>query len=142
MSKWCGNLSNRIDENKMYCDKIEIGTGMTEYSWSDRKAFEVVKVVNQNNVFVREFDHKAVGEPMSNEWELVSNPNNTIKELKKRYGNWNWVNTYTKKNLENWEQRFVPEDIYDKVMEKGVYKKYTRANVSFGIAEYYYDYSF
>lgn len=118
MSKWYGNLSNRIDENKMHCDKIEVGTGMTEYYWSDRRAFEVVKVVNQNNVFVREFDHKAVGEPMSNEWELVSNPNNPIKELKKMDGAWNWV------------------------VQTGYGKTYTKANISFGIAEYYYDYEF
>lgn len=143
MSKVYGSLNNRIDENKMFCDKIEVGTGMTEYYWSDCKAYEVVKVVNQNNVFVRKLDHKKADNiAMSNNWELVSNPNNPVKEIKKYRGNWCWVNTYTKKSLESWEQRFIPEDIYNKVMKTGKATKYEKANVSFGITEYYYDYSF
>ena len=139
-NKWYGSLNNRIDENKMYCEKIEVGTGMTEYSWSDRKAYEVVKVVNQENVFVRELDHILVGEPMSNEWELVTDINKPIKELKKYRGKWCWVNKYTKESISR--VMFVPSKIYDKVMKNGKATEYEKANVSFGVAEYYYDYEF
>ncbi len=117
-NKWYGSLNNRIDENKMFCDKIEVGTAMTEYFWSDRHPYEVVKVISQTHIFVRELDHKAIGEPMSNTWELKSNENNPVIELKKRYGYWNWVE------------------------KNGCKTVYRRTNVSFGVAEYYYDYEF
>jgi len=162
--KYYGSFNNRIEENKMYCDKIEVGTGMTKYSYSDRHAYEVVKVNDQTNVFVREYDHKAVGAPMSNTWELVSDENNPIIELKLRNGVWYYVINYTK---EMWQKR-AKEDFdngcwtniesaynYYKAMsgltekqkekvESGktikAYKKF--GNVSFGVAEYYYDYEF
>lgn len=60
--KLYGSLNNRIEENRMYCDAIEIGTGVTEYKWSDRRAFEVVGVRDQKHVSVREYDHKLAGE--------------------------------------------------------------------------------
>lgn len=140
MIKWYGSLNNRIDENKMFCEKIEVGTEMTEYLWSDRHPYEVVEVVNQNHVFVRELDHKAAGEAMSNEWELVSNPNNPVKELKKRYGYWNWVGKVTTESMKR--TPFIEKKIYDEVMKNGSAITYHKTNVSFGVAEYYYDYEF
>ena len=140
-NKWYGSLNNRIEENKMFCDKIEVGTGMTEYSWSDREAYEVVEVVNQNHVYVRKLDHKAIGEPMSNEWELISNPNNKVRELKFRYGSWNWVKNWIKEDLKNCIM-FPAHKVYDELMKTGKAKEYSKANVSFGVAEYYYDYEF
>lgn len=138
--KFYGSLDSRLEENKMYCEKIEVGTGLTEYYYSDGKAYEVVKVVNQKNVFVRELDHKAVGEPMSNQWELISNSSNPVRELKFRFGSWYWVIKYTKASIG--KAMIVRSKIYDKVMKKGEAIDYVKANVSFGIAEYYYDYEF
>lgn len=141
--KFYGSLQNRLDENKMFCDKIEVGTGMTEYSYTDTKAYEVVKVIDQNHVFVREYDHKHIGDgQMDNQWELISNSNNPIQELKKVRGYWNWVVRYTKESIENCPLCYIPEKIYDKVMAKGEATKYVRTNVSFGVAEYYFDYEF
>lgn len=139
--KWYGSIDNRIDENKMFCDKIEIGTGMTEYHWSDRTAYEVVEVINQEHVFVRELQPKHVGDgSMDNNWELISNPNKPIKEIKKYRGNWCWVINYTKESLEHC---YCLEDrIYQKILQTGKATKYSKANVSFGVAEYYYDYEF
>lgn len=114
--KWYGCLNNRLEENKMYCKEIVVGTQMTEYSWSDRHPYEVVKVDNQKHIWVRELDHvKADDVPMSNNWKLIKNENNPVKEMKFRYNKWNWV--------------------YGE-------NKYSATNVSFGIAEYYYDYEF
>lgn len=138
--KFYGSLNNRLEENKMYCEEIKVGTGMTEYYYSDRKAYEVVKVVNQKNVFVRELDHKAVGEPMSNQWELISNPNNPVRELKFRFNAWHWVVKYTKASVG--KAMIVRSKIYDKVMKDGEAVDYIKANISFGVAEYYYDYEF
>lgn len=159
--KLYGSLNNRMEENRMYCDKIEVGTGMTSYSWSDRHAYEVVKVVDQTNVFVREYDHKAVGEPMTNQWELVSNENNPVIELKLRNGVWYRVCYYSKESWlkaaqkdTSWKTVESAYNYYkfmsgltEKQLEKieagktvKAYKKF--GNVSFGVAEYYYDYEF
>ena len=65
--KLCGSISNRLEENRMFCDVIEVGTGMTEYSYTDRHAYEVVEVVDQKHIKVREYDHKHKGDfEMSN----------------------------------------------------------------------------
>ena len=55
--QWYGSLNNRIEENKMFCDTIEVGTGVTEYSWSDRHPYEVVEVKDQKNVAIRGMKH-------------------------------------------------------------------------------------
>ena len=162
--KLYGSLNNRMEENKMFCDKIEVGIGVTEYSYSDRHAYEVVKVVDQTNVFIREYDHKAVGEPMSNQWELISNENNPVIELKLRNGVWYQVREVTKdmwlrKAKEDFEKGYIRtmESAYgyykcmsgltekqkEKVESGKAVKKYDKfGNISFGVAEYYYDYSF
>lgn len=162
--KFYGSLDNRLEENKMYCDKIEIGTGMTQYYYSDRHAYEVVKVIDQTNVFVREYDHKLKGEAFSNSWELVSNENNPVIELKLRNGVWMRVLEYSKQNwLEQAQEELkrgsvkTVEAWYDyckcmsgltpkekeKIEAGKIVKKLRKfGNISFGVAEYYYDYEF
>ena len=159
-----GSLQNRMQENKMYCKEIKVGTGMTEYSYSDRHAYEVVKVIDQTNVFVREYDHKAIGEPMSNKWELISNENNPVIELKLKNNVWYRVVSFTK---ELWTKNAIKEagqrdskayetyynyyksmsGLTDKEKEKvengkTVKKLRKFGNVSFGVADYYFDYEF
>ena len=70
MSKvWYGSLNNRLEENRMFCEQIEVGTGMTEYHYSDRDAYEVVAVKDQKHVTVRKYDHRHVGDcAMDNNW--------------------------------------------------------------------------
>ena len=118
---WYGSIDNRLDENKMYCDKIEVGTGMTSYGWSDCHAYEVVKVEDQKHIWVRRYGRrKADNIPQSNNWELFSDETQNVIELKYRYNHWYVVNR-------------------DKIT--GLVKYY-RKNVSFGIAEECFDYSF
>lgn len=161
-----GSLNNRIEENNMFCSKIEVGTGATRYYWSDRHAYEVVKVVNQKNVFIREYDHKRKGQPMSNDWELISNEKKPIIELKFRYGYWYEVKRCSykfacKKALELVEDgtcknykaalnyvlwsndvTFKNEEEKQNFFNGKEYIKYNKINVSFGVAEYYFDYEF
>ena len=150
--KWYGNVCNRINENKMFCEKIEVGTGLTRYDWSDRHAYEVVEVADQKHIKIREYDHKNVGVPMSNDWELVSNESNPIIELVKRGKYWYTVVSIT---VAEAKAIFEGNNIDDKIwaahnnfdlpdiIAKGKTKKnYHRWNVSFGVAEYYYDYEF
>lgn len=143
---WYGSLQNRLEENKMFCEEIKVGTGMTEYSYSDRHAYEVTQVINQKHVFVRELDHKATGEPMSNTWELTSNPDNPEIEMVFRYNHWHSVCTWTQEKID----RIIERDGYfldwhgvqEKLKTKSEVKTYSKMNISFGVADYYYDYSF
>ena len=143
---WYGNLTNRLEENKMFCDKIEVGTGMTEYYYSDRKAYEVTKVIDQKHIFVREYDHKAAGEAMSNTWELISNPENPEIEMVFRYNHWCSVCTWTQADVDRIIARngfFLDcHGVQDKLKLKPEVKTYSKMNVSFGTADYYFDYEF
>ena len=148
--KFYGSLSNRIEENHMYCDEIKVGTGVTEYFWSDRHAYEVVAVKDQKHVTVRALDHRHVGNgSMDNNWELVSNESNPTKELERRGDIWYWSSTLTADDVKgidddlHWKLRVALAGFdIDKIREKGKQTKRTRANVSFGVADYYYDYEF
>lgn len=148
--KLYGSLQNRIEENRMYCKTIEVGTGVTEYSWSDRHPYEVIEVRDQKHITVRAMDHKHIGEgTMDNSWELVSNENNAHRDLEKRGDVWYWTNTLTAKDIEGIEEDFewnlrvalAGFDI-NTIREKGKQTKRYRANISFGVADYYYDYEF
>lgn len=145
---WYGSLNNRLEENKMFCEEITVGTGMTEYYYSDRHPYEVVEVKDQKHVKVRALDHKHIGDGcMDNNWELISNENNSVKELTKRGNYWYWTVRITSDILED---ESIETKLFlihnnvdiDKLREKGKVTKYHRANVSFGTAQYHYDYSF
>jgi hypothetical protein len=151
--QWYGSINNRIEENRQFCETIEVGTGMTEYSWSDRHAYEVIEVTDQKHVKVREYDHKSKShEPYTNDWELISNENNYTMDLVKRGKYWYTMVTITpeeaKEILEGndidakiWacHNNFDLQDIVAKGKKKTTYH---RKNVSFGVADYYYDYEF
>ena len=147
--KLYGSLINRIEEDRTFCDEIKVGTGMTEYHWSDRDAYEVVAVKDQKHVTVREYDHRNTGNGFDNSWELISNPDNPLRDLVKIGNYWYWTNTLTLEDL-NWIEKDDP-CVYisvcvnwdvDKIRAKGKQTKRTRAKVSFGKADYYYDHSF
>jgi len=145
---WYGSINNRLDENKMFCDEIKVGTLMTEYYYSDRHPYEVVEVTDQKHVKVRAMDHEHVGNiEMDNNWKLVSNENNTVQEMVKRGDYWYFAQTVYANILENDD---VDTKLYlamngidvEKLKKNGKVTKYNRANVSFGVGEYYYDYEF
>ena len=151
--KFYGSYINRIQENNQFCEEIKVGTGMTEYSYSDREAYEVIAVKDQKHVTVRKYDHIAIGEPMSNNWKLVSNENNSIMNLVKRGNYWYSEIIVTAEQLEkemvNGKLPFE-KAVYlavngfdiEYIKTKGFQKKYHKVNVSFGIADYHYDYEF
>lgn len=148
--KLYGSLQNRIEENRTFCDLIEVGTGVTEYSWSDRHPYEVVAVKDQKHVSVRAMDHRHVGDtPMDNSWELISDESAPIRHLVKRGKYWYWESTLTLEDYEKVKDNFeeclrlaVAGYDLEKVKEDGKFTKRYRANVSFGVASYYYDYEF
>lgn len=142
-----GSFQNRMMENNQFCPEITVGTGVTEFHYTDRDAYEVIAVKDQKHVTIRKYDHKLAGEPMSNDWKLISNENNPSIELVKRGKYWYSKVTATIEDVESEDEhrRFwvalVGFDV-DKIKEKGKQTKYFKKNVSFGIADYYYDYSF
>ena len=153
--KLYGSLNNRLEENKMFCKEIEIGTGMTEYSYSDREAYEVTNVIDQKHIMVRRFDHKHIGEAYENKWQLISNPENPERLITKRGDYWYWTTTITPDDIiahdaktgdDKWMfSLFLASNGFDreKILATGKKQtKYSKANVSFGVANYYYDYEF
>ena len=146
---WYGSVQNRIEEDRMFCDKIEVGTGMTEYDWSDRHAYEVVAVKDQKHITVRKYDHIHKGDGhMDNNWELVSNPENPEYDMVKVGKYWYWTVTITASDLDAMEdeceilQLCVSGFDTEKIRKNGKQTRRKRAKVSFGVASYYYDYEF
>lgn len=152
--RWYGSLDNRIEENRLYCDKIEVGTGATIYSWSDRHPYEVIDVKDQKHVTIREMEHrrKAGAIDYSNDWDLLSDESKPHIDVVKRGKYWYQTTTITPEEA----KRIIDENdidgriwacqndfILDDVILSGKNKtKYHRINISFGVCEYYYDYSF
>jgi len=149
---WYGSLNNRLEENRQFCEEIKVGTGVTEYLWSDRHAYEVTAVKDQKHITIREYDHKCKGGAYSNEWELISNPSNPEIDLVKRGNSWFTVASITPE-----EARKIHEgdDINAKlwachnnfdlpaIIAKGkTATRYHKRNISIGKASYYYDYEF
>lgn len=144
---WYGSLDNRLEENKQFCEEIKVGTGVTEYYYTDRRAYEVIEVKDQKHVVIREYDHKATGEGFTNQWKLTSNENNHTIELVKRGNYWYEAKTATIDHVNNSNPEvrlWVALNGFDvdKIKKSGKQTKYTKRNVSFGVADYYYDYSF
>ena len=143
-----GNLMNRLEEDQQFCQQIEVGTGMTEYYWSDRHAYEVTRVIDQKHVYVREYDHEHIGEAYSNEWKLISNPDKPERLITKRGKYWYWTNTITAEEFNAIEDQYERFRVCmvgfdpEKIATKGKQTVYSRAKVSFGVARYYYDYEF
>lgn len=151
-----GSYQNRIMENHHFTDEIKVGTGMTEYSYTDREAYEVIAVKDQKHVTVRTLDHRHIGDgSMDNMWELVSNENNPVYEMTKRGNCWYWTVQITADILDEIENCEDPNEKFrmqiflanndvdcEKLRSKGKVTKYHKANVSFGIADYNYDYEF
>ena len=146
--KLYGSLQNRMEEGRMFCNEITVGTGVTEYYWSDRRPYEVINVRDQKHITVRELDHRHIGDgAMDNNWELVSNENNSVKDLVKRGDLWYWENTITAEDIKDisFEEEVrlaVAGFDINKIREKGKQSKRWKANVSIGTAQYYYDYEF
>lgn len=148
---WIGSLQNRLAENKQFCDEIKVGTGVTEYLYSDRHPYEVIDVIDQKHIYIRELDHKPIGEPYSNDWELISNENNPIYYITKRGKYWYKTLTVTddilKTNTDDVDIDVILFLAHNNITEEELKAKkkitrYHRINISFGHAEYYYDYSF
>ena len=126
-SKWYGSVINRLMENSKD-PEIVVGMGVTECFWSDREPYEVIAVKDQKHITIRALDHRRAGTSSldsmyDNDWELFSNEDNIPVEVVKR-GKY-WYSPYTYTDAEGKE-----------------HTKFIRKHFCFGVAEYYYDWSF
>ncbi len=144
-----GSYTNRLMEDHDFVDTIEVGTKMTEFMYTDRAVYEVVKVVDQKHVYVRRMKAIAVGEPMTNTWELESDEKAEVSYITKRGKYWYWTvsvtrEEYMKNKDEMYFRLFMVHNLFNpqEFETKEKLTRYHRANVSFGIADYYFDYSF
>lgn len=140
-----GSLINRIEEQCEDCDNITVGTGATEFSYSDRHPYEVVSVEDQKHVSIRPMDHESIEESKygSNNWKLISNEHNPVIRVVKRGKYWYIHNQFKAENFSD-----TPDDrltlalagvSYDELRDKSVVNRYIRMNIRFGFADYYYD---
>ena len=152
---WYGNLNNRLAEGRQFVEEIKVGDGVTEYFYSDRHAYEVIAVADQKHITIREYDVECIGGAYSNEWKLISNPNNRAIDLVKRGNGWYIAKTATLEDLEEYEEAYrtrsnVELQLWwchngfdaEKIRKNGKQTKYTKMNISIGVADYHYDYEF
>lgn len=153
--KYYGSLTNRFEEGKQFCEEIKVGTGVTEYHYSDRTAYEVIAVKDQKHITIREYDAKHIGDAFENKWELVSNEENPTYNLTKRGAYWYTETECTIADLEEYEearknrnninlQLWFAHNNFDAetIRKRGSQKRYNKMNISVGVADYYYDYEF
>jgi hypothetical protein len=168
--KLYGNLNNRFDENHYFNGtkgNLTVGTLCTIYDWSDRHAYEVIEVEDQEHITIRQL--KAIrtdnyGMSDAQDYRYESNPNAHPMKIALRNGQWREVNTFTKegyenacnRNLENFKtfesaeayvkyhyMMHITEKQFERMMAGKTIRKYgPKVNISFGVADEYYDYSF
>ena len=158
--RWYGNVINRIEEGKKV-PEIKEGTDITMYYWSDRTCYWVEKVDNQKRIHVREYyvcaDHSQPGGMGHQDWKYFK-----TKDSMNQYLDLYFPGTYTghieEPEAETWVYRYnkwkrevtFTEDNYcdekelKSLNEKGYYKRYydLSGKISFGVRNYYYDWSF
>lgn len=164
MSKWYGNLENRLEEGKNYTGRaIEIGDDITMYLWSDRHCYWVSEVINQKRIKVKPYfvcaDKEKADGMGHQEWkyfktvqkygEYWGQSQESIDRMKDaereevwvfRYGKWMEEHRHTEmKHPEDHGKR--ERDHFEK---HGWYNTYhdLLGKVSFGVRDYYYDWEF
>lgn len=91
MGNWYGSITNRIDE-RVRGEEPQVGMGVTHYGWSDRYPYEIIEVIDDRHIVVRELDAIRTDNNGLSEWqeyEYRSNPNNRVERLfKNNKGRW------------------------------------------------------
>jgi hypothetical protein len=149
--KLYGSIINRLEENKNYTGgEIKVGDYATMYYWSDRHAYEVVEVKDQQHISIRQLrairtDKNGMSE--SQQYRYESDIEKPIEELQLTKWGWKRVWRYNKEVYDTVMERdgyvLWDKDIVEKVLQgKEVKRLSKKINISFGVADEYYDYSF
>ncbi len=168
MSKWYGNLTNRLEEGQNFTGReIRVDDDITMYLWSDRRCYYVTEVINQKRIKVRPYfvcaDKSKPGGMGHQDWlyfksmkEYYQYIGNDVfgysdEEYKRREENSEemWVFRYGKWMEECYHDFMNHPDAYNK-REREHFQKHGWFNtyhdlsgkVSFGIRDYHYDWEF
>lgn len=69
--------------------KIEVGMGASGTYWTDITPYEVVRVISDKTIEIRELDVKITGgDWIDPEYELISNENNRVERARKGKMGW------------------------------------------------------
>ena len=159
MTKWYGNLTNRLMEGRTV-PEITVGMDITMYHWSDRTCYYVTEVTDQKHIKVKRYiicaDHDKEGGMGHQDWMYFK----TAKEEVKYLTNHGFFRLYDKEcepEEETWvfrygkwmqefictEENYCTERELKSLKKNGYYKRYGELNkVSFGVRDYYYDWEF
>ena len=168
--KLYGSLNNRFDENRYFNNtygNLKVGTPCTVYLYTDRHAYEVVEVIDQTHISIRQLnairtDRNGMSECQDYRYE--SNLKAAIEPIEFHRGSWKHIRYYDLAGLERVvanlvehgkaldEARKIAEESYmyyltptqkKRLLNGERVKKYEdKINISFGVADEYYDYSF
>lgn len=162
--KLYGSLQNRLMEGRDFTNgDIKVGTGVTEVLYSDRHAYEVIAVKDQNHFTIRRMKATPTGEYMSNTWKLESDETQPSYDIERINGVFYDVNYLTKEKVMKRAEKalkevFVPgtpiekaidyvtmyltEKQKERVLSGKQVKLKSKMNITIGIQQEYYDYSF
>lgn len=161
--KLYGSLQNRLVEGRDFTNgNIKVGTGVTEVLYSDRHAYEVTAVKDQNHFTIRRM--KAISmESMSNEWKLESDETQPTYDIERINGVFYEVSYLTKEKVMERAEKVLKEDCApntpiekaidfvtrlltekqrERVLNGKQVKLKSKMNLAIGIQQEYYDYEF
>ena len=162
--KLYGSLQNRLMEGRDFTNgDIKVGTGVTEVLYSDRHAYEVIAVKDQNHFTIRRMKAVLVGEYMSNKWELESDETQPAHDIERINGVFYDVNYLTKDKVMKRAEKalkevfkpntpiekaidyvtmYLTEKQKERVLSGKQVKLKSKMNLVIGVQQEYYDYSF
>lgn len=142
---------------------IKVGTGVTEILYSDRHAYEVIAVKDQNHFTIRRMKAIPTGECMSNKWKLESDETQPTYDIERINGVFYEVNYLTKDKVMKRAEKALKEDFVpgtsiekaidyvtmyltekqkERVLNGKQVKLKSKMNITIGIQQEYYDYEF
>lgn len=156
-----GNLINRLEENKEF-ERPAVGTDITMYHYTDRTCYYITKVIDDKHIFVKRYfvcaDHDKAEGMGHQDWLYFK----TMKEMHEylcshginnfeynpeceaveeewvyRYNKWMRKTTHTREN-------HCTDRELKSLNTKGYYNRYLElgGQISIGVRDYYYDWSF
>ncbi len=162
--KLYGSLQNRLMEGRDFTNgDIKVGTGVTEVLYSDRHAYEVIAVKDQNHFTIRRMKAIPTGEAMSNTWKLESDETQPAYDIERINGVFYKVSYLTKEKVMERAEKALKEDfVPDIPIEKAIdyvtmfltakqkerllsgkqVKLKSKMNLAIGVQSEYYDYEF
>ena len=151
--KFYGLLDNRLAEGKTYCDKIEKGTDITMYYYSDRECFYVTDVISDKEIKVKRYyvcaDFSKPGGIGHQNWMYFKTAEEMHKYLIKlgRASKNEGIASTSSRNAETWVFRYKKwmqkVEFKDHISGKIVVEYYNLpGKISFGVRDYHYDWEF